>query len=65
MREPCRSDQRADIFSYGVVLWELITQERPERGALRDFKVNMVTLVHYKQGFPLSKTENATTSSQA
>ena len=48
MRQPCRSDQRADIFSYGVVLWELITQERPERGALRDFKVNTVTLVHYK-----------------
>ena len=37
----CRSDQRADIFSYGVVAWELITQEHlRQRGVLRDFQVN-------------------------
>ena len=36
----CRSDHRADIFSYGVLVRELITQERPERGVLRDLQVN-------------------------
>ena len=35
-----RADQRAEIFSYGVVVWELITQEHPERGVLRDFQVH-------------------------
>lgn len=35
----CRSDQRADIFSYGVVVWELITQEHPQRGMLRPLQV--------------------------
>ncbi|KAL3150426.1 hypothetical protein ABBQ32_000262 [Trebouxia sp. C0010 RCD-2024] len=35
-----RSDQRADIFSYGVLLWELITQEQvPQRGEMRDFQI--------------------------
>ncbi|KAL3150423.1 hypothetical protein ABBQ32_000259 [Trebouxia sp. C0010 RCD-2024] len=34
-----RSDQRADIFSYGVLLWELITQETPQRGNLRDLQI--------------------------
>ena len=28
-----------DIFSYGVVLWELVTQEIPRRGFLRDVEV--------------------------
>ena len=28
-----------DIFSYGVVLWELVTQEIPHRGFLRDLEV--------------------------
>ena len=36
----CRSDQSADIFSYGIVVWELITQEPPKRGVLRDFRVS-------------------------
>ena len=35
----CRCDERADIFSYGVVLWELITQEQARRGHLREFQV--------------------------
>ena len=35
-----RSDHRADIFSYGVVLWELITQEHPMRGEMRDLQVS-------------------------
>ena len=40
----CRSDYRADIFSYGVLVWELVTQERPQRGVLRDLQVN--TMCH-------------------
>ncbi len=36
---PCRCNEKADIFSYGVVLWEIITQEPPRRGHLRDLKV--------------------------
>lgn len=39
----CRSDQRADIFSYGVLLWELITQETPQRGNLRDLQVRTLS----------------------
>lgn len=35
----CRCDEKADIFSYGIVLWEIITQEAPLRGYLRDIKV--------------------------
>ena len=35
----CRCDERADVFSLGVVLWELITQEPPRRGMLRDIMV--------------------------
>lgn len=34
-----RCNEKADIFSYGVVLWEIITQETPQRGTLRDIKV--------------------------
>ncbi|KAL3138988.1 hypothetical protein ABBQ32_005793 [Trebouxia sp. C0010 RCD-2024] len=34
-----RSNHRADIFSFGVLLWELITQETPQRGNLRDLQV--------------------------
>lgn len=30
---------QADIFSYGVILWEIVTHERPHRGGLRDCKV--------------------------
>ena len=28
----CRSNEKADIYSYGVLLWELIKQESPVRG---------------------------------
>ena len=34
----CTSVQ-ADVFSYGVILWELVTHEQPMRGSLRDCKV--------------------------
>ncbi len=27
------------MYSFGVVLWEIITQETPSRGQLRDFQV--------------------------
>lgn len=37
-----RCDERADVFSLGVVLWELITHEPPRRGQLRDIKVPLV-----------------------
>ncbi|DBB12705.1 TPA: hypothetical protein ACH3X3_005482 [Trebouxia sp. C0006] len=37
MNERC--DERADIFSFGVVVWELITQKHARRGQLREFKV--------------------------
>ncbi|KAL3145136.1 hypothetical protein ABBQ38_001740 [Trebouxia sp. C0009 RCD-2024] len=30
---------KADIFSYGVILWEIVTHEQPQRGGLRDCKV--------------------------
>lgn len=34
-----RCNEKADIFSYGIVLWEIITQETPQRGTLRDIQV--------------------------
>ena len=41
--EACLSNFRhgppADMFAFGVILWELVTQELPIRGALREAKV--------------------------
>lgn len=34
-----RCREAADIYSFGVVLWEIITQETPQRGNLRDLEV--------------------------
>ncbi len=42
---PCRRASflhavvQADIFSYGVVLWEIVTHEQPTRGGVRDCRV--------------------------
>ena len=33
------AEAQADIFSYGVILWEIVTHEEPHRGCLRDCKV--------------------------
>ena len=30
---------QVDIYSFGVVLWELVTKEMPRRGFLRDVRV--------------------------
>lgn len=30
---------QADIFSYGVILWEIVTHEQPCGGGLRDCRV--------------------------
>lgn len=33
-----RCTEKVDMFSYGVILWELITGEAPARGRLRSVK---------------------------
>lgn len=33
-----RCSDKVDIYSFGVVLWELATCERPQRGAMRDVR---------------------------
>ncbi|GAB4814550.1 hypothetical protein N2152v2_001596 [Parachlorella kessleri] len=34
-----RCTERADMYSYGIVLWEICSGERPVRGQLRDVRV--------------------------
>ncbi len=33
-----RCSEKVDLFSYGVILWELITGEPPARGRLRNLR---------------------------
>lgn len=33
-----RCSDKVDMYSFGVVLWELATCERPQRGQLRDVR---------------------------
>ena len=33
-----KCNEVADIFSFGVLLWELVTGEMPRRGKLRDLR---------------------------
>ena len=37
MGEPC--DTRADLFSFGVIMWEVLTHEIPVRGNLRGLHI--------------------------
>lgn len=30
---------QVDMYSFGVLVWEIITHEKPSRGQLRDFRV--------------------------
>ena len=36
MQTLCVACCQADIFSYGVILWEIVSHEQPTRGGLRD-----------------------------
>ena len=40
-----KCNEVADIFSFGVLLWELVTGENPRRGKLRDLRC--VTLFYH------------------
>ena len=43
-----RCTEKVDMFSYGVILWELCAQERPSRGQLRALQC----ATHTPTGFP-------------
>ena len=37
LNEPC--DTRADLYSLGVIIWEVVTHETPVRGGMRKINV--------------------------
>ena len=37
---PCSN--KVDMYSFGVIMWELITGEQPRRGMLRDIRYSLI-----------------------
>lgn len=42
-----RCSEKVDIFSYGILLWEIISQETPQRGMLRELKVSAAPRLYF------------------